>query len=97
MKKQGRSTECPSTKLAFWHENAGLAAIIGVRTQGMDTPAPEELTLRGRRGPFSGRASKNNFKIYVRSRNIYENKGSQDIMSEKKRAFRSEFSTFCTN
>ena len=43
------------------------------------------------------RRAKNNFKYYVRSRNVHENKGSQDIVPEKNQTFRSLFSTFYRN
>jgi hypothetical protein len=60
-----------------------------------------ECGSSSKRGPTKqvyGRcAEKKILKKYVRSRNVYENKGTQDTMPEKKHTFRSQFSTFTPN
>ncbi len=48
-------------------------------------------------GPNSGKGSKKDVKKCVRSRNMYENKGTQDTMSENNQTFRPQFSTFTSN
>ena len=47
---------------------------------------------------LDGKGAKNDFKnLYVRSRNVYENKQKVDKMPDKKRTFMYKFRTFMSN